>query len=1088
MRGIYLFSSLLLAVLATTETDQIVLTGIDCEVTNTRPVDWEGTHYGPSQGRDGGYGTTYADGRLFEFTCGSCQDSQGHTGSYVTCGYSWMDVKDLEHTDNQLVITDVITESRGNAVDSCQTAGYQTAFTYASTTARDTDDVKSDKFLICYKLQKWSDVIFDRLDIVTAISARSAISVMQSQRTSKKCSQDWDTDYGLGQFYVTLDACKQYCVADSTCTGISWSDSHNDRCVKCHGPMQYAADHAWVTFDKEAGNAPELPSFPGDFMWSWMGPIPGANCVWLGDWMGNWQDNFLCTSGDKADPGFRYSAGGPIQGMKCINIHEPSGDHAWADNYLCYPNDLPYELTWSYTGRLPGQDCIQIYEAHEYVFHDYWRDNFICAPRTTVPDGASCNAEQLAKCTSFPCIDIRQGNEHHHIMTYTQQGEAKVTYYTNDFIAGGRTWTCTCAGCEEKSLVGTWTCKNDADDTIMYESAITISADYADNFLPNQVNQGYLGMFRHLDVCKPAVNLIGKFDTYNDLYANMCDGNPYTYCNSYADLKRDFCGGATCTESTTATCTFANSVYDCCKIHFENWGKAEIEAGTRAPPTCVDDCDANQHNACTSYPCIDLRQGTNHHHMMILDPSDTTKARITYFNQNWQAGPFWDCSRSAADDSLVGSWSCGNFYTTGAVSISADYADDFTDRTTEDSIDFCAPAARGSLCPAVSGFGGCSEFSLKSVNGHGHFEYPGIKDQAGCRQKCALDARCTSYVLHPIDGCALYKTLDGCTGNYGWTGYQMECEHAPKAYGDDTHPANFVSLFTHKAEPDVGPVVFPPKVIGLWKVKAYDRSDVMDTKQNFKVTAQWSTKKALTAAELASVSTLTSNTHKAEIAIETSAAYSAAVASGSVSMSALYGYEYKREIGATFQNQVSSFASQAFNQEVSIEKPINIPMKGPGDSETVNVWYFQTQVIAPGIAGSGKWGAVQHGMIGETIMTYGCGHHIPPNCLPGYCDPDDHNCWECTTKWATIDPDFRKPLQCAEAGEGGMYVELEESECPHWTEIRDNMPYCNESNACDEMCRADGPIRGFPGNSYEINNCYGAYDVFTWRCSELNLS
>jgi len=1062
MRSICLFSSLLLAVLATTETDQIVLTGIDCEVTNTRPLDWAGTRYGHSQGRDGGYGTDYADGRLFEFTCGSCQDSEGHTGSYVTCGYSWMDVKDLEYRDTQLVITDVITESRGNAVDACQT-GYETAFTYASTTARDTDDVKSDKFRICYKLQKWSDVIFDRLDIVTAISARSAISVMQSQSTSKKCSQDWDTDYSLGQFHVTLDACKQSCVEDSTCTGISWSDSHNDRCVKCHGPMQYALDYAWVTFDKEAGNAPELPSFPGDFMWSWTGAIPGANCVWLGDWQGSWQDNFLCTSGDKADPGFRYSAGGPIQGMKCINIHEPSGDHAWADNYLCYPKDLPYDLTWSYVGRLPGQDCIQIYEGHEFVFHDYWRDNFICAPRSTVPDGASCNAEQLAKCTSFPCIDIRQGNEHHHIMTYTEQGKAKVTYYTSDFTAGGRTWTCTCAGCEEKSLVGIWTCVNEADQTIMYESPITISADYADNFLPNQVNQGYLGMFRHLDVCKPNVNLIGKFDTYNDLYANtlyksvLGTENPsYDDCHlipgsvpylklvmgAVVDYYRPIAGKTYCDmlksnqfhEWSNDAVHWVNPSHYSHHLggsaaHYPSDGRSYLSFwgghGNRGGcchnsytdpagwnkafslyyPEHVDDCDTNQHSACTSYPCIDLRQGTNHHHMMILDPSDTTKARITYFNQNWQAGGLsWDCSRSAPDGSLVGSWSCGNFYTTGAVSISADYADDFTDGTTEDSIDFCAS------------------------------------------------------------------------------------RHLPKAYGDDTHPANFVSLFTHKAEPDVGPIVFPPKVIGLWKARAFDRSDVMDTTENFKVTAQWETKKALTTEEKASVSTLTSNTHKAEIAIETSAEYSSAVASGSVSMSALYGYEYKHEKGANFENQIASLASEAFNQEISVDKDINIPMKGPGDSETVNVWYFQTQVIAQGISGLGEWEAAKHFVISETILTYGCGHHIPPNCLPTYCDPDDHNCWECTEKWATIDPDFRKPLQCAEAGEGGMYVPIEESECPHWTEIVDNMPYCNESNACGEMCRADGPIRGFPGDSYKKNNCYGGYDVFTWRCNELNLA
>jgi len=1024
MRSIYLLSSLLLTVLATTETDQIVLTGIDCEVTNTRPLDWEGTHYGPSQGRDGGYGTTYADGRLFEFSCGSCQDSQGHTGSYVTCGYSWIDVKSLEYTDNQLVITDVITESRGNAVDSCQTEGYQTAFTYASTTARDTDNVKSDKFRICYKLTKWPDVIFDRLDIVTAISARSAISVMQSQSSSKYCSQDWDTDYALGQSHVTLDACKQSCVEDSTCTGISWSASHNNRCVKCHGPMQYAAHHAWDTFDKEAGDAPELPSFPGDFMWSWAGAIPGANCVWLGDWMGHWQDNFLCTSGDKADPGFRYSSAGPIGGMKCINIHEPSApsSHTWADNYLCYPNDLPYELTWSYTGRIPGQDCIQVYEGHEYLFHMYWRDNFLCAPRTTVPDGASCNAKQLAKCTSFPCVDLRQDNEHHHIMTYTEQGKAKVIYYTNDFVASGRTWTCTCAGCEKKSLVGTWTCVNDADKTIMYESAITISADYADNFLPNQGNWGFLGTLRHLDVCKP-VNLIGKFDTYNDVYANMCGGNPYSYCNSYSDLKRDFCGGATCTESTTATCTFANSVYDCCKTHFENWGKAEIEAGTRAPPTCEQWTVIDGSKA-----CYQNSEGISQTFGAYGFNFETCKARCIE-----TAG----CK--AIDFYRYSGW-CSLFDTACS-----------TPMTTWDGASSWRRTDVTHGAPP-----GCSSF-FEYCN-----EYNDLKNAFCGGQTCtaANNARCRQH-----------------WNQFGETEGRKCQGYVPKAYGDDTHPANFVSLFTHKAEADVGPLVIQPKVIGLWRKRAYDRSDIMDTNEVLTLRSSSSQSTTMEETEYASWNTLSSHTHHAEVAVEASASYG--IASGS--LSALYSYEYEHERSQTFESQVRNLANTAFNQQIEIKVPIIIPMKDPSDKiETVNVWYYETTVIGQATSGSGLASATQF-IISDRKTTYGCGHHIPPNCLPGYCDPDDHNCWECTTQWAQIDPTFRRPLQCEEEGEGGEFVKIQESECPPYSEIR-NLPPCNESTGCGDMCEADGPMPGWPGTTHQIDNCYGAYDVFRWTC------
>eukprot|EP00493_Phyllostaurus_siculus_P021243 UN21569 len=79
------------------------------------------------------------------------------------------------------------------------------------------------------------------------------------------------------------------------------------------------------------------------------------------------------------------------------------------------------------------------------------------------------------------------------------------------------------------------------------------------------------------------------------------------------------------------------------------------------------------------------------------------------------------------------------------------------------------------LCPAVSGLAGCNQWATNSVNTLNGADFPAIKDQAECREKCALNQDCTSYMLHPTHGCALYKTLDGCTGNHGWTGYQMNC-------------------------------------------------------------------------------------------------------------------------------------------------------------------------------------------------------------------------------------------------------------------------------------------------------------------------
>ena len=79
------------------------------------------------------------------------------------------------------------------------------------------------------------------------------------------------------------------------------------------------------------------------------------------------------------------------------------------------------------------------------------------------------------------------------------------------------------------------------------------------------------------------------------------------------------------------------------------------------------------------------------------------------------------------------------------------------------------------LCPAVSGFAGCNEYATNSVFGGSGADFPTIFDQATCQSKCAQNADCTAFIIHPTHGCALYKTLNGCTGNYGWTGYEMDC-------------------------------------------------------------------------------------------------------------------------------------------------------------------------------------------------------------------------------------------------------------------------------------------------------------------------
>ena len=102
--------------------------------------------------------------------------------------------------------------------------------------------------------------------------------------------------------------------------------------------------------------------------------------------------------------------------------------------------------------------------------------------------GAITNeCEKIEVCESFPCIDLREGEAHHHIMHLTEVNKASIKYY-NNWKPDGRQWTCTCKECTANSLVGTWSCPK------LYDGTITITNDYADSFVSGRPNL-------HIDVC-----------------------------------------------------------------------------------------------------------------------------------------------------------------------------------------------------------------------------------------------------------------------------------------------------------------------------------------------------------------------------------------------------------------------------------------------------------------------------------------------------------------------------------------------------------------------------------------------------------
>ena len=88
----------------------------------------------------------------------------------------------------------------------------------------------------------------------------------------------------------------------------------------------------------------------------------------------DFNDNRLCWEDDCDNPGFKWSWAGAIPGMKCTRIFDPSNDH-WNDNFLCVPQDSPYDFVFSCAGRIPGKACINIHDPGEYD----WHDNFLCA-------------------------------------------------------------------------------------------------------------------------------------------------------------------------------------------------------------------------------------------------------------------------------------------------------------------------------------------------------------------------------------------------------------------------------------------------------------------------------------------------------------------------------------------------------------------------------------------------------------------------------------------------------------------------------------------------------------------------------------
>ncbi|MBX2801124.1 MAG: lipase family protein [Myxococcales bacterium] len=115
--------------------------------------------------------------------------------------------------------------------------------------------------------------------------------------------------------------------------------------------------------------------------WSYQGPIDGMHCTPVNEPSDPhaWHDNHFCS---EERIGLEWSYGGPIDrvpgpvsDMRCTRIHENADPHDWHDNYLCVPTTSGFHFEWSVHDPIDGKDCIKWLEPSD---PHTWDDNWLC--------------------------------------------------------------------------------------------------------------------------------------------------------------------------------------------------------------------------------------------------------------------------------------------------------------------------------------------------------------------------------------------------------------------------------------------------------------------------------------------------------------------------------------------------------------------------------------------------------------------------------------------------------------------------------------------------------------------------------------
>jgi len=286
-----------------------------------------------------------------------------------------------------------------------------------------------------------------------------------------------------------------------------------------------------------------------------------------------------------------------------------------------------------------------------------------------------------------------------------------------------------------------------------------------------------------------------------------------------------------------------------------------------------------------------------------------------------------------------------------------------------------------------------------------------------------------------------------------------------KAYGNNQNTKHWLHFYMTKAAPEIPSFA---KVIGLWNYETVNRP--LNSDVDYTVTKHFESSESSEATEsdMSNWNNQISASQTVEVAVQGSARYGAYQAS----IENRYDYSYGQTRSETFESFLQNVASSTFSQSLTVEHKYTIPKRVEGEPLYVNIWYFQTEVI------NDDFEIATHYALSSGIETHGCGYSIPPNCLPGFCQPHDPHCWACTSATAIIDLDFIPPTECTDADEGCSWYPVSPSECPS-PAISAALPGCNEAMENDELCEADSTLPN--GVTHNINNC-GNYDVFRYKC------